>query len=84
MRHYQSLMRYETGRCDGNHKTQEKLAPRCTNLWVCRQSAQNPLRAILSEIEIYRSPTNEQSELGFKYREYTCEMGVSLSLLNNS
>ena len=33
---------------------------------------------------IYRQRTSEQSELGLEYREYTCDMGVSLSLLNDS
>lgn len=33
---------------------------------------------------LYRQQTNEQSELGLEYREYTRDMGVRLSLLNNS
>jgi hypothetical protein len=57
MRHYQSLMCYETGRCDGNHKTKEKLSARCTNLWICRQSAQNPLRARTFLVEKGYHPT---------------------------
>jgi len=36
----------------------------------------------LSEKDL--SPTDKQSELGLEDREYTCDMGVSLSLLNNS
>jgi hypothetical protein len=38
----------------------------------------------LSVIAIYRQQTSEQSELGLEYREYTCDMGVSLCLLNDS
>ena len=38
----------------------------------------------MSEIGIYRQRTSEQSELGLEYREYTCDMGVSLSLLSDS
>jgi hypothetical protein len=38
----------------------------------------------MSTMATYRQRTSEQSELGLKYREYTCDMGVSLSLLNDS